>query len=519
MNRLPTLAAILGATVMLGAVAFLPASGTPSATSATTPTPSTEPTKKTLPANKFTVGDLSAEDVLPVPSPVATWTPPAGYTGTLKPEDWVQITGTDSCLNVRVSPGLVWPNVDGEQPIQTLNCLPDGFVGQLSYGPNTAKDAYQSMPTQADGYWWWYVLGQGWVAENWLTVTQAPSNARPELADAGLIAFVREDGVHVMNADGSDERLLYAVEPETYASSLRWFPDGESLVIGTYSWIAAETVYATNIVSVDGAVLREFAGLTEGAASPSGTHLAATRVQKPGELGGFKGTPVVIDLTTGTETAVGPEDWSLRGPEWSPDSSMAAYPCRRSWWEELQPDGSVVRHEFDCAQGDGLVGANIDDGSARLIIPFAPDAFYMNPSWSPDGSTIAMFSSGGACFGYVLFDVATGSATRCLEMSQDAFGGRCGGNAETGASDWTPDGRTLAYHWQSGEGLNGVALVDIATSERRVIPTTGSSSISFTSDGAHLSYESAGYVWTADVDGSDVARVTDGSLPAWQPRP
>ena len=53
---------------------------------------------------------------------------------------------------------------------------------------------------------------QGWVAEDWLKFHHEGSPfwpPRPELAAAGLIAYIGKDnGVWLMNADGSDQRLL-----------------------------------------------------------------------------------------------------------------------------------------------------------------------------------------------------------------------------------------------------------------------------------------------------------------------
>ena len=530
MMRLRSIAAAAGFIALTGAFAFAPAGGQSSSTTATTPSPqpaaSSFAEPKTLPADAFTLGDLTAADVLKAdPSPAGTWTPPPGYEGSLRPENWVQITGTDSCLNVRVAPGLTWHYPENDEAIPTLNCLPDGFIGQLSFGPSTPKDA-QGMPVQVDGYWWWSLLGQGWVAEDWLTlVGTPPSAARPELADAGLIAFVRtygdeRNGVWTMSADGTSERLIYPTDANTNISSLRWSADGESLVVSMSSWTSTETAFLTAIIDVDGTVIAEYAGLTEARFSPDGQRLAALRTEQPGGLGGYQTTPVVFDIATERETAVGAADSYFRAPEWNPNGSSVAILCRSWSWQEALPDGTTLDHALDCG-GDGLRTVSLADGSVRVIAPIdtSSGAYYDSPSWSPGGSAIAMFMSGGECQGYALIDVASGALTTCLEVPQDSFGGRCGGGGETGASDWTPDGRTLAYHWQSGAGQNGVALVDVATGERRMILTTGSSSISFSSDGAHLSYESAGYVWTADSDTSDVSRVTDGSQPAWQPQP
>jgi Tol biopolymer transport system component len=372
------------------------------------------------------------------------------------------------------------------------------------------------------------MLGQGWIAEDWLTLLQAegsPYAARPELADAGLIAFVRNGGaeaggVWLMKADGTSPRLIYPVEANQSAvSALRWSPDGELIAVGVSTWVEQYSV-VTRIIDVTGTVVAEYPGLAEAAWSPDGGRLSALRLGQAGEFGGYDATPVVFDVSTGTETAVGPTGYYVHAPEWAPDGSAVAMICRSRSWREQLPDGTVVDRVFDC-EGDGLRAVSLADSSVRVIVPIdaSDSALYLNPSWSPDGQRIVLFAYGGDCEGYSVFDVASGTRASCLEVPGNTVGGGCGISTEAGASDWTPDGRTLAYHWQSISGQNGVALVDIATGERRMILTTGSSSITFSSDGTHLSYESAGYVWTADTDASDVSRVTDGWLPAWQPRP
>ena len=84
MMRLRSIAAAAGSIALTGAFAFAPAGGQSSSTTAATPSPqataspSSEP--KTLPADAFTLGDLTAADVIPAPTAAAdAWTPPAGY--------------------------------------------------------------------------------------------------------------------------------------------------------------------------------------------------------------------------------------------------------------------------------------------------------------------------------------------------------------------------------------------------------------------------------------------------------
>src|SRR5574341_1498120 len=128
---------------------------------ATGPTPSPSPTADTSPT--------ATEEPTPSPSPVITLDPittpvpspnmPPAYTGSLKPGDWVQVTGTGSCLNARSEPRLT-PYFEGADPNATiLNCLPDGFVGRLS--TDVLFEGKAGAPVQVDGHWWWHMFAQG----------------------------------------------------------------------------------------------------------------------------------------------------------------------------------------------------------------------------------------------------------------------------------------------------------------------------------------------------------------------
>lgn len=405
-----------------------------------------------------------------------------------------------------------------------LNCLPDGFVGQLSFGPNADWSQGQELPVQADGYAWWYVLGQGWVADEWLAFVQeggSPFAERPELAGAGLIAFARADGVWLASADGSSARLIYPVDNEKSASvgAIRWSPDGRLIAVGINRWDkAGPNLSATEIIDLDGGVVAEYPGLTDPNWSPDGRYLSALRFSTNPGAGS---TPVIFDMTTGSETAVGPSTYYSRAPEWAPDGSAVAFTCWSNFWQESLADGAIVDRSNDCG-GDGVRIVTVADGAVRVIAPAdaGGPVRYESPTWSPDGTLIAVYGTGGECEGYALIDVASGTLSSCLPLPQVAsFGYSCGGFSESGASDWSPDGQTLAYHWQFRAGQNGVALVNLATGERKMIPSTTASSISFSGDGAHLTFEGSGYIWTADSDASDVQRLTDGWLAAWQPQP
>jgi Tol biopolymer transport system component len=513
-------AAILAvAAICLGSASLSADESTPEASSSPSPLPSPSPEPTAEPAPSFDV-----PQPVTTPEPTASLAPTPPHTGPLKEGDWVQITGTDSCLNVRMQPWLASAFPDADASAAILNCLPDGFIARLGYGELLSG---QAMPVYADGHWWWYLLGQGWAAEDWLVFHHEggfPYPVRSELAGAGLIAFIGADqNVWVMNADGSGQRIIAARANEQQSfSQLQWSPSGERLAF-TVAELGQTTRHWTRIVDTSGAVVAEHDGVVEALWSPDGTRLSAIQYDADGGLGGYQGTPVVLDLATGVATALGTSNFHLNAPAWSPDGSQLAYTCVSSVSQEQQADGTVKQVVLADCGGDGVRLVTPDGVHSRVLVPFTYNSaeWYGNPSWSPDGQTIALStnsSSESGCRGYRTLSVATGALGDCISLPPWGAGVGCGGSAETGATDWSRDGRYLAYHSMFGAGSNGVYLRDLVTDTTTVIPSNQASSISFSSDGAHLVFGGGGYVWVADAAGSGLAVLGAGSGPAWQPR-
>lgn len=164
-----------------------------------------------------------------------------------------------------------------------------------------------------------------------------------------------------------------------------------------------------------------------------------------------------------------------------------------------------------------IVSAN--GGEPRMILGFDNTAFYTSPSWSPDGATLALYAAGlvAPCNGYALVDMASGGVRDCLGLPAQASLGFGGGGF--GASAWTPDGRSLVYHWQSLEGETGVAVVDLATGNRTIVPSQGVYGVGLSPDGAHVLFSAYPGIWVADVEGTGLALLAEGDRPAWQPVP
>ena len=484
----------------------------PSASSSPSPSPSPQPTTEPLTPSP----SPPASPPPAVPAGPATATLDPAYPGSLRPGDWVRVTNTDSCLNVRWEPGPpVLP--PGAQPYDNiLNCLPDGFVGRLE---STIWADKTSLPVNTDGRWWWHLAGQGWAADEWLTLHHQggiPWPERPDLGGSGLIAYIGTDnGIWLMDADGTDRRFVVGADPNQWVLPAQWSPQGDRLA---FSLGRPDGTQTTRVIDLNGSILMDIPGLSDPRWSPNGRHLSGVRFIWGG-MGGIVATPVVFDTANASEWTVGPATNSYQSLAWSPDGSSLAFVCTSGYIG--QPDGTVVIDEGRNCYGDGLRIVSVDGSNARVLIPTGTQSGYISePSWSPSGQTIAVTSmqAQGGCSGYAVVDVASAAVTSCLSPPSVSSlrGGGCGGPGMS-ASTWTADGR-LVYS-VPGAGQSGVFVHDPATGVQTFIPNMSAGKVSLSSDSGHLAFAGGGYIWVAGLDGSNLTLLAEGHSAAWQPQP
>ncbi len=263
------------------------------------------------------------------------------------------------------------------------------------------------------------------------------STLRPAapLTGDGLIAFAADRQIYIMNADGSDVRLLTDGNPHAIYRYPAISPDGSRVAFTRDE----DSDHALYVMGIDGSNLRRlsssFVGVSEPAWSPDGSKIAYVRGYDT-TYGGHAnittcGSEIyVIDVFSHKQTNM-TQGAGGTDPAWSPDGTRIAFSSFRGGNHEI----------YTMTSSGNEVKRLTDTGGAEA-----------DPAWSPDGTRIAytahltegMFycgfmstgRPGGSQFDerpsvYVM--LADGSNQTQLEA---ASGGR--------EPTWSPDGAWLA---------------------------------------------------------------------------
>jgi len=228
----------------------------------------------------------------------------------------------------------------------------------------------------------------------------------PAELSALRLVFARDDGLYTMAADGSGVTQLAVGEFHGLAVS----PDGQ--------WIAFSRGLDLHVIRADGSGLRQITTYGwDPAWSPDGTRLVYAGPRGLLTIALAGGDPV--RLTTG--------GYYDDAPAWSPDGSRIA---------------------FD--RGDGIEYPVIwlanSDGSGELgltaYLNNAPSFWASwSPLWSPDGSRLAFIAHNSKSQITLFVMQADGSEVRVLDS---------GDYKHRSLSDWSPDGRWIAFTKYSG---------------------------------------------------------------------
>jgi TolB protein len=237
-------------------------------------------------------------------------------------------------------------------------------------------------------------------------VPQPPLSA----SGGGVLAFVSHrsgrPGIYVMNADGSDQRLVTDVDN---AADPSFSPDGARILYRT----SAPNMGTISTINIDGSGHREIFSQNRAMGAPDWsqerdeivfifhTHAYFSISVMEADGGNFR------QLTT---TVV---DQINDSPDWSPDGEQIVFSSDRSG-----------DHEIFVMDADGSNVQQLTDNEAT--------DYY--PAWSPDGTQIAFTSDRDGNWEIYVMDADGGNVRR---LTNDP--------AKDWDATWSPDGTRLAF--------------------------------------------------------------------------
>ncbi len=262
--------------------------------------------------------------------------------------------------------------------------------------------------------------------------------------DGSKLAFTSDrDGrteVYVMDADGSDPVRL--TDGPAASSRPVWSPDGERIAFLTASGNGLPGAYPTiHVVNSDGSGeptdlgVRAYSYYGSHSWSPNGEKIAFVGRNVPSGENGCGHDEIFVVNADGSgdpEQMTHHAEWDCEyvvySPDWSPDGSEIAY-----------SDGD---DSYSYASAVYIIGADGSGQKRVLGVPFDSAAYRHGgkPSWSPDGTKIALVGSFAAKTGeatdQILTRNADGSGTwtsltslwDCKDQCREAF--------NAGAPDW-----------------------------------------------------------------------------------
>jgi len=288
----------------------------------------------------LTGGDAgAAADTSPVWSPdgtlLAFWRTSAGG-------PW-EIVVTDAAGTVEATVA-----VQGTSGATSLGGYALGAPSFLAWSPDSSQLAFSQYTGDLPGVW---VLGADGTGLSQLGDPALPASDPAWSSDGTRIVFhggsdasPGDNGVYVMNADGTDAHLVSDVKASGYSFyAPQWQPGGELIAF---------------------------------IANPGGPmHVFVVRSDGTGQL----------DISS-VSANVPTDDWI---PRWSPDGTRIGFQRNT----EARPQGQIV-----------VANPN---GSGALIPKDQPDASIGGPMWSPDGRMISamLYDGTGASSGIVTLDL------------------------------------------------------------------------------------------------------------------
>ncbi len=222
-------------------------------------------------------------------------------------------------------------------------------------------------------------------------------------------------------------------------------------------------------------------------------------------------------------------------PSWSPDGSRIAFASQRSGNFDIyvmNADGTETQKVTSTKQNDshptwsssgqtlafardGDVYTMSEDGSrvTRISDPLVEES---DPAWSPDGTWIAYVRRTPGTPVREIWLMRPNGSQRHAVTSQ-------GARAFTPA--WSPDSSRIVFSSNADSDVYALFAVGAdGKGLRSVAPTVGDNfEPSWSPDGSRIAYQEDGAIFTVELGGGEVEKLTDSanndSSPVWNPQP
>jgi Tol biopolymer transport system component len=222
-------------------------------------------------------------------------------------------------------------------------------------------------------------------------------------------------------------------------------------------------------------------------------------------------------------------------PAWSPDGARIAFASGRSGTSDIyvmNADGTETTRLTSTDENDAhptwsadartiaftragdIYAMSADGSSPRRISDVLVEE--SDPAWSPDGNWIAYVRrTPGTVVQEVWVMRPDGSGRRALT--------RQNGRAFTPA--WSPDSTRIVFSTNAESEVYELFTIGIdGKGLRSVVPTAGDNfEPSWSPDGSRIAYQEDGAIFTVELGGGELERLTDSanndSSPVWNPRP
>lgn len=195
----------------------------------------------------------------------------------------------------------------------------------------------------------------------------------PSWSPDGLqLAFCRNLGIEVANADGTNARQVATAASCVVGHSTAWSPDGRQIafrsVVGGQPGLSVTNVDGSGAIPILSGIVVDTASW-----SPDGTTIAFGGTRDGERRGIYLVNPDGSGLTRITPA----DSLQALAPDWSPDGNKIVF--------AMTPPGAFTTDIF-------IMNA---DGSSPVPVTATPDVSENVPAWSPDGMRIAFSRLGG----------------------------------------------------------------------------------------------------------------------------